>query len=205
VAARSLQRQQNRRRRADTEQEILEVTAQLLRDRRFSDLCVDDITSRAGLARTAFYRYFSDLHAVLARLLRDISDDLLAVSERWLASDDDPKSTLRAALRGIAEVYVQHGPLLRALADAASQDDDIDAVYQGLVQGFVVAVAERIRRDEAQGRTEGLDPDETARALVWMIERYLVEIYGRGEADQHDLERVVGTLDAVWVRALYGG
>jgi AcrR family transcriptional regulator len=202
MAARSLQRQQNRRRRADTEQQILEVTADLLRSRRFSELCVDDVASGAGLARTAFYRYFSDLHAVLVRLLGDITHDLFAASERWLASDADPAVTLRTALSGVAELYVQHGPLLRALADAASQDEELDVVYQGLVQSFVVAVADRIRRDEAQGRTVGLDPQETARALVWMIERYLVETYGRGEP--HELERVVDTLHAIWVRALYG-
>src|SRR5579864_7304575 len=108
MAARSLQRQQNRRRRADTEQQILEVTADLLRQRRFAELCVDDVASRAGLARTAFYRYFSDLHAVLVRLLGDVSDDLFAVSESWLASDGDPATTLRTALRGVAALYVQH-------------------------------------------------------------------------------------------------
>jgi AcrR family transcriptional regulator len=202
MPARSLHRQQHRRRRADTEQRILEVAADLLTVRRFNDLCVDDVTSRMTISRTAFYRYFPDLHAVLIRLLGDVSDDLFAMSERWLVSDGNPAETLRSALAGVAEVYVQHGGLLRAVADAATQDDEIDRVYQDLVQAFVTAVAGRIRRDELDGRTSGLDPQETARALVWMIERYLVETYGRTQT--HPVDGVVDTLHAIWMRTLYG-
>jgi AcrR family transcriptional regulator len=202
MPARSLQRQEHRRRRADTEQRILEVATELLAVRRFNDLCVDDVTSRTTISRTAFYRYFPDLHAVLIRLLGDVSEHLFAMSERWLASEGDPAETLRAALAGVADVYQQHGGVLRAVADAATQDDEIDTAYQDVVQAFVSAVATRIRRDEQEGRTHGLDPDETARALVWMIERYLVETYGR--AQSHPAEKVIDTLHAIWKRTLYG-
>ena len=45
-----------------------------------------------------------------------------------------------------------------------------------------------------------------ARALVLMTERYLLDAFGRpdGRPSRAKTVAVVGTLEAVWVRTLYG-
>ncbi len=67
-------------------------------------------------------------------------------------------------------------------------------------------MAARIARDvEAGISPAGLDPRETARALVFMTERYLIDAYGRPvAAPPRDNAAVVRTLEAVWVSTLYG-
>jgi hypothetical protein len=48
-----------------------------------------------------------------------------------------------------------------------------------------------------------LDAQETARALVWMMERYLNRSLGRVRADI-PREMVANTLTTIWTRVLYG-
>ena len=111
-------------------------------------------------------------------------------------------------LGGGAETFVRHGRVLRAIADAAGQDPRVEEVYRfGLIERLIGAVAARIERDVEAGLSpKGLDPEETARALVLMTERYLLDAFGRpdGRPSRAKTAAVVGTLEAVWVRTLYG-
>ena len=96
-----------------------------------------------------------------------------------------------------------HGPLLRAIAEAASHDADVEGVYRRLVQGFVDATAARIRRDVAAGRTSLAHPDHVAAALVWMTERHLAATFGRVGASDADQAAALETLFTIWMRTLY--
>ncbi len=103
---------------------------------------------------------------------------------------------------------MRYGPVLRAIADAASQDSRVEEVYRfGLIERLIGAVAERIERDVEAGLSpKGLDPEETARALVLMTERYLLDAFGRpeGRPSEEKVVAVVGALEAVWIGTLYG-
>ena len=191
-----------RRRPEEAEREILDAAEDLLRGGRFSALTVDELMSRTGLSRASFYVYFRDRHHLIMRLTDRIGGELFAMSDRWLRGSGDPLEDARAAVEGVAAVYAEHGPVLRAIADAATHDPQVERIYHELVERFVVATARRIREDIASGRIEPLDPGETAKALVWMNERYLTEKLGR--LPQEPVDRVVETLWSIWVRALYG-
>jgi TetR/AcrR family transcriptional regulator, ethionamide resistance regulator len=193
-----------RRRRQDSEQEILEAAERLLRERPFRELTVDDLMAATSQSRTAFYRHFTDRQELLIRLLRDLNEELWAMSAGWLQGSGDPLVEGRAALERLADVYAAHGPLLRAIAEAASHDADLEEVYRGLVQGFVDATAARVRRDAAAGRTSLAHPDQAAAALVWMTERLLAATFGRVGATPADHAAALETLTTIWMRTLYG-
>jgi TetR/AcrR family transcriptional regulator, ethionamide resistance regulator len=92
--------------------------------------------------------------------------------------------------------------VLRALADAATDDPDVEQAYEQLVQSFVAVTAQHIDAEIAAGRVLSLDAAETAKALVWMNERYLTLSLGR-EPTAHRAV-VVRTLHTIWTRVLYG-
>jgi hypothetical protein len=98
--------------------------------------------------------------------------------------------------------------VLRAISDAAGDDARVEEVYRGgLIQRLIVAVAARIKRDIEAGVTPGeLDPDQAARALVLMTERYLLDTFGTPERHppRWETETVFRTLEEVWARTLYG-
>jgi len=196
------QRQRLRQRRHDAEQQILDAAERLLRERRFRDLTVDDIMAATSQSRTAFYRFFTDRHALLIRLIYDLAEELWAMSESWMTGTGDPVHEGRQALERLVGVYTAHGPLLAAIAEAAGSDDEVEKVYGGLVQRFVDGTAARIERDQAAGRALPLDPREGAAALVWMTERYLAATFD--EPGTGDRSKAVDTLLAIWMRAIYG-
>jgi AcrR family transcriptional regulator len=157
--------------------------------------------ARTGLKRPAFYVHFRDRHELVLRVVDRIRDELGAVANRWL-EDGGSRADLRSALEGVAAVYVEHGPVLRALADASGSDATVEAAYRALVQGFIDRAARRIREDEAKASRAGLDADETARALVWLIESYLREALGH--APFADPSTAVDVVEHIWVATLYG-
>jgi TetR/AcrR family transcriptional regulator, ethionamide resistance regulator len=181
---------QGRRRRRTpevAEQEIVAAAQTLLRERPFRELTVDEVMRRTELSRPSFYVYFRDRHDLVLRVFEHVGSDLLALSQRR------PEPTL--VLDVLIDAFVEHGPVLRALADAAVDDPGVEDAYGELVESFVDATAQHIERDR-----RGLDPRETAKALVWMTERYLNLSLGREPLTPR--ETVATTLSTIWARVL---
>lgn len=186
----------------DSEREILDAAEQLLREAPFREINVEAVMRRTGLKRPAFYAHFRDRHDLALRVVQRIGQALFAMSDRWLQGNE-PDHDARAALEGLVAVYLQHGPVLRALADAAATDARVDQAYRGMIDDFVAATARHIRAEQARGRIGALpDVEETARALTLLDERYLSETLGR--SPQADPELVVEVLHHVWMATLYG-
>ena len=194
------QRERARDRRASVEAAIFQAIETLLADRPFRDLTVEDVMATTGMGRTAFYRYFPDLDTVLLRRLAQIDVELDEACDAWLHPDGDPETGLADAALGLAEVFRAHAPLLQALADAAASGE-LDRAWRETVEGFVEPATERIVHLCEIGRCSLERPDQTARALVWMTERYLLESY----RDDRDFDPLVAsqTLAQIWHRTLF--
>ena len=70
------------------------------------------------------------------------------------------------------------------------------------MQGFKDATARPNEAEMDAGHVLPLDARETAKALIWMEERYLISSLGRTPTTAP--ETVVETLAAIWTRTLYG-
>jgi hypothetical protein len=51
------------------------------------------------------------------------------MSQRWYTGSGDGPAQAREAMEGIVDVFAEHGPVLRALADAAADDPEVERVY----------------------------------------------------------------------------
>jgi AcrR family transcriptional regulator len=187
-----------RRRRspAEAEREILDSAERFLRERPLRELTIDEVMAGTGLSRPAFYVYFRDRHDLVLRLISEIGAELFEMADKWLKGND-----LRAGVEGVVAVYAKHGPVLRAISDAAVDDPDVEEAYHGLVQRFIDATAEHIRLEQKDGRAEGMTARRTAAALVWMNERYLSMCLGGSK--QLKPREVSDTLAQIWMRTLY--
>jgi AcrR family transcriptional regulator len=200
-----------RRKPEEAERVILAAGRAFLEEHPFRELTVEGVMFRTGLSRPAFYAYFRDRYELVTRLLEGFGGLLFAVDWRWLsgtAEGNDARNVLVDALRAGSRTFVEYGPVLRAISDAAGYDTRVEEVYRGgLIERLIAAVAARISRDIEAGVTSGdLDPGQTARALVLMTERYLLDAFGMPERhpSRREAEAVFGTLEEVWVRTLYG-
>lgn len=173
----------------------------LLRDRPYEEVRVEDLMAAAGLTRTAFYRYFPDLEAVLLAWIEIIGAELNLAADRFLAFDVDPYEGLLEANTGLAEVWARHRKLLTAIFDAATSRSRVQLAWRQLVESFIEPVERRLKDLSRQGRTTLANEAETARALVWMNERYFFETFARDAAVP--LETAAATLADIWRRVLF--
>ena len=186
-------------RRAATERAILDATESLLETRPFRDLTVEDVMEVAGLGRTAFYRYFPDLESVVLRHMAGIADELFVASEDWLAAEDPEAQLVDSGLR-IAAVYRDHGRVMQAFSDAAGAGRDVHQAWRAVLDSLIEPGVEHLDVLIAQGRAECERPAETIRALSVLIDRYLLDIYGRSSAV--DIAEPVAVLSEIWRRSL---
>lgn len=189
--------------RRATRPRVLAACQKLLEERRWTEIPLEDVMARAGLTRTAFYRHFEDRQHLLLALLEELGITLNSVASPWDTGAADPVPGLREALAELAQTYATNGRLLKAVADAAAYDADIDARYQALGAALAAMVAGRLRDEVSAGRTQIVNPNETARALVWLNERYLTQTFGRRPFFT-DPETAAATLTEIWVNTVYG-
>jgi AcrR family transcriptional regulator len=192
-------------RRAAIEASVLTATAALLREgASYSELNIERIATRAGLSRTAFYFYFRDKRDLLMRVTQDLTDQLYAIADRWWSGNGDGRAELGNVLAEIADVWREHLPLLRAIVEAASTDEEIGAFWRALVGRFVDATRDRIAAEQAAGRAPADIPAAgVAFTLCWMAERALYQGLAMG-AFADESPSVDDAIVSVWVGAIYG-
>ena len=188
--------------RAAVQAAVLQATEQLLGEgASYADLNIERIATRAGISRTAFYFYFADKRELLMRLTEDVTEELYQQADIWYSGSGDPEAEIREALVNIARLYEQHGPLLRAIVEVSTYDDEVAVFWRGLLGRFIEASRERIVAERNAGRSSGCEPAATAFALCWMAERVLYQELVQGAPiPPQDL---VEALVRIWMRTIY--
>jgi AcrR family transcriptional regulator len=195
-------RTRRRRRPEDAASEILDAAEKFLRRKPFHLMTVDELMARTGLSRPSFYEYFRDRYDLAMKLVEKMLSEMFPMSDRWFSSKGDPGEDLAHGFEGLIAVYREHRHLMRALSDAAVQDRRVARAYELFLDRMTQSTARRIRAEVRAGRTSPLDPDEIARALILMGERYLNDKLDR---DPKTNSRVLlDTLVTIWMRVLYG-
>jgi TetR/AcrR family transcriptional regulator, ethionamide resistance regulator len=195
------QRARRRDERESTRREILAASDRFLRERPYRELTVEIVMAETGLTRTAFYRHFDDVTDLVLRLLADVGGELYAVAERWSA-DAGPGYPVaaREGLAAIVDFFVRNGPLVRAIAEAAATDEQIERAYRGSLEAFIEITGQALDRMVEAGQLVLPDTRAVARALNLMNEAYLLQEFGREPFG--DRELALATLETVWLRVL---
>lgn len=135
---------------------LLDAAAELMEERPFDDIRVDEIARRAGYTKGAFYHRFDDKAALLRHLDGRLFEEALEGWDAFL----DPEAWEGRGLDALAEAFVRRlvgvyrrsGGLMRAFVHQARWGDD-DAVRErartlnGFVRDRLLALIEA-RRDE---------------------------------------------------------
>ena len=186
-----------RQTRQQSRQRIVAAATELVRRRAYAELSVDEVMRETGMGRTIFYRHFDDLADLLRRASREAIDELFDAQRRLgHARPDDEPEALGRALRAAVTVYHRHGPLLRAVAEAAAGDEQIARDYAALRRRFDDFVEESLLGLAELAATPLADVAETARALNLMNESYLLDAFGR--EPRVSPETAAQTLTEVW-------
>jgi AcrR family transcriptional regulator len=181
---------------------ILTAARASLEREAFRELSVDAIMEPTGLTRTAFYRYFDDLGALMAVLLAEATRPLLragsAVADAALQADE---AGFRGMLVDLATVFEEHGVVLEAAVAASQYDDAIEQRVREMRKRFTELIAAGLIERAAATGTDIPLPAETARALNAMNESYLLESFGRSR--RVSAEEAADALWPIWRQLIF--
>ena len=196
-------REGRRQRREQAREQVMRSALELSEQASFRDLTVDEIARAAGLSRSAFYTHFRDKHELLLAAVEQVAEELYRMADRWWRGEGPPAERVRRALEGVVAVYAEHAPVLRLATEVSTYDDEMRAVWIGIVDRFIAATADHIRSEQRQGLIPAtLEPQATAEGLVWMNERCSYIYLARGDRTPQEL---VAAMAPVWTAALYPG
>jgi AcrR family transcriptional regulator len=186
-----------RQTRQESRERIVAAASELIRDTPYGALTVDDVMREAGAGRTIFYRHFDDMADLLIRAGREAFEDLYRAEEAFRNAHVGGEPNVRAAIETAVDVYREHGPLLRAIFEAAAAgDEQIVAGRQAMLERFDALVEDVLRMNAwAAGRPDE-EIAETARALNLLNVNYLLDAFGR--EPRVSRETAVRTLAGIW-------
>jgi AcrR family transcriptional regulator len=187
-----------RQTREKSRRRIVEAATELVRERSYGQLSVGEVMERADLGRTLFYRHFDDLGDLLVKAAREAIEQLYD-AQRTLAETrvEHGPEAVRPAIELAVDVYRRHGPLLRAVSDAARSDELVAAGRAPILARFDELVTTALRRVEEETERPFADPRETARALNLLAESYLLDAFGR--EPRVEPATAAETLTEIWV------
>ena len=187
--------------RDEVRNRLIAAATELVRDRSFYELSVAEVTERAGIERTIFYRHFDDLADLL---LRAATEAIESLYEAQVELDAERKEgdleTVRAAVEPAVRVYQRHGPILRAVTEAGASNPEIATRGAELRRRFNRLAADSLARLPGLRENPPADVSESARALNLLNEAYLRDAFGR--EPRISAEAAVQTLTEIWAAFL---
>ncbi|HWF53869.1 MAG TPA: TetR/AcrR family transcriptional regulator [Solirubrobacteraceae bacterium] len=182
----------------ETRRQIIQAALEFLRERSFRELSVDALMARTGHTRTLFYHHFDDIPALLLALIAETGGELLALAEDWSASGVRTPQEARRRLASFVDFHTRNAAAVRAVVEAAHHNERVEQAYGAMVERFVEVTSDAIQARVDGGELPGIDAPEMARALVLMVNGYLVD-----PLRTRDPDRALETLVAVWTRTLF--
>jgi len=182
---------------------ICQAAAQILTEAGMAGLSVSAVMARAGVSRTAFYRVFDDIYAVVEAVLHPITAELVAASGDWFRGQTGSPDVVHGNLLSFARAYHPHGPTLEAISVGAALDPGLRATWDSFIDAFRDQTQAAITRDQHAGAIDAaLDAHGAAQALSWMGEQTALRIMGSRQAGTP--EDYADLLTPIWTRTLFG-
>ncbi|WP_197377722.1 TetR/AcrR family transcriptional regulator [Mycolicibacterium baixiangningiae] len=158
-------------RRELVEQRIIEQATALFAERGFAATSLQDIADAAGLTRSSLYHYVASKEELLARLVREKTEEpaivLRLINQR---TDLDPIGKLRAMAGEIARVQTRSPERFRLLIRSEAElPEQLSDVYQqsrrNVLREFVRVIDDGI----AAGSFRPVDPRIAALGIIGML------------------------------------
>ena len=190
----------------DRELAILATLEQLLAQRQFGEISVDDLAKGAGISRPTFYFYFASKDAVLQRLFEQVimaADATLREPTDQLPSDD-PDRGWREGIFNFFEAFRPRQAVALAGLAAVTTNPDIGRMWSTFMTKWIDYTAGLITAERARGAAPDTPPaHDLPTAPNLMHERVALASQG-GEQPSLPEDAALETLAHIWVTSIYG-
>ncbi|GAY14193.1 HTH-type transcriptional regulator EthR [Mycobacterium sp. shizuoka-1] len=190
----------------DREAAILRTLEDMLDQRAFPEISVDDLAKGAGLSRPTFYFYFASKDAVLVSLFaRAIAASGADAQSRAAAAADDPKQAWHDGIYAFFDSLRPHRTVLLAGLAAMATNTELRELWTTFMTGWIDYTAGLITKERERGAAPDTIPaHDLATALNLMNERVLFAAQGSQKPTLPE-EAALHALAHIWIAGIYGG
>ena len=181
---------------------ILNGALEFIWSRPFREMTINSLMASTDVSRSAFYRYFDDIHKLMETLLHKLAEEIFGSSNLWLEGVGDPVALLNEAFEGLTQTCHRYGPFLRAVSDAASADEQFEKIWVQFLNAFDDAGISRIEADQAQGLIAPFDARPVAFSLNRVNAYTFIDAFGQRPRSKP--KPIQEALARIWISTLYG-
>lgn len=164
----------------------------------YTELSVERLIAEAGIARSTFYKYFSDKAELLVALEAASMRSFYDGARQWIERGPDvTHADIRNGMRATLERFQAEATIMSAVAETAVFDARVRKDYESAVHDYIRRVKRLIDEGQAAGTIRKVQPQATATALGWMLERTAQQVAPGASPRKLD-ETAEGLADIVW-------
>ena len=189
----------------DREAAILRTLEEMLAERPFAEISVDDLAKGAGLSRPTFYFYFASKDAVLARLFAQAITASGAGQQQSLDVPEDPQGAWHDGIYAFFDALRPHRAVLLAGLGAMATNAELKEMWSAYMSSWVDYTSALITRERERGAAPDTIPaHDLATALNLMNERVLFAAQLTQKPTLPE-EAALEALAHIWITSIYGG
>jgi len=185
---------------ADTYQTILQVARRLFVQQGYTATSMRQVAEQAGIGKATIYHHFPDKETILKALL----DDTQAKMNQALQAvrvEREPRRRIQVAAEASIHFLYEAADILQvARREVPAWRDEMVRHFAGFFHEYIALLAEAFRKGAEQGIFRPVDPQETARVFMTMVQGTFAMAYLIGERADSPEQAVTSMLDVF----LYG-
>lgn len=182
---------------------LKEAAREVLNEKGYHSLRVQDITERAAAANGLFYRYFHDLREIVAEICSDFFDQLIEASGT-LDVGDEPYNWIYQNHRDVVDRFAQNPGVLAVLFGLAGDYEEFDVIWKRNAHKWNLQVAGFL---QASAGFERSHAERMGFVLGAMIEGVIYQALIRHTDDLFEFgsepKDIAETSAVMWYRAIF--
>ncbi|BBY64158.1 TetR/AcrR family transcriptional regulator [Mycolicibacterium helvum] len=188
----------------DREAAILRTLEDMLEQRPFTEISVDDLAKGAGLSRPTFYFYFASKDAVLVRLFARAMTASGAEQQPDTVTEH-PQQGWHAGIHAFFDSLRPHRAVVLAGLTAMAANSELRDMWTTFMTGWIDYTAGLITKERERGAAPDTIPaHDLATALNLMNERVVFAAQGSQEPTLPE-HAALEALAHIWIASIYGG
>lgn len=185
------------------ESRLLAATERLLeKGHKFAALTTDDLATEAGIARATFYLHFRDKGELVARIMGQLTEELVRSNGEWLSEGEDlsPES-VQKAVSGTVKTFKKHQAIVAAINDTAPFDDNVATQYLKMIDAICAQSRRSFSTVRRHGQSKAGATDDVSDILTWMVVLYTARFVNRSSGA--DLARLAKAISYICNSAIF--
>jgi AcrR family transcriptional regulator len=155
---------------SDTYEKILASARQLFVQKGYTATSMRELAEAAGIGKATIYHHFPDKQAIVMALLHhNIAKMGMALQQ--VRDESDPRGRIRVAAEASVNFLFESADVMQIVRrEVPGGRDQMQSNFAVFFQEYMNLLADAIRRGSQQGIFRPVDPVETARVLMAMIQ-----------------------------------